>query len=194
MSLPHVLLGMIHKRPGSGYDINKSLKKIVRYFWDADQSRIYRTLNELCDKGWVTYESIIQEGSPNKKIYSITDAGELELRRWLGEPGKMMEERPRSPFLVQLHFSDAIPPKQQQYVVEERLKVLRVELAQLEQQAEEIKLAIPMPEDILLTGLLRGDLTLAYGIQRYRFEIAWAEHLLRILGQLIDEETSGRAA
>jgi PadR family transcriptional regulator AphA len=181
MSLQHVLLGMLHKGPKSGYELNKSLKTVTRYFWEADQSRIYRRLNELCDQGWVTYETIIQERNPNKKVYSITENGAQELRRWLSEPGKSMSESPRNPFLVQLHFSDAISPEIQQYVLEERVSALKNELRTLEQQAEKINVSIPLPEGALLSGLRRGELTLAYGIERYRFEIEWAERILRML-------------
>lgn len=181
MSLQHVLLGMLHKGPKSGYELNKSLKTVTRYFWEADQSRIYRRLNELCDQGWVTFETIVQERNPNKKVYSITENGVRELRRWLSEPGKMMSESPRNPFLVQLHFSDAISPEMQQVVLEERIYTLKNELHTLERQAQKSNVLIPLPEDALRDGLPRGELTLAYGIERYRFEIEWAERILRML-------------
>jgi len=188
MSLQHVLLGMLYKGPKSGYELNKSLKTVTRYFWEADQSRIYRRLNELCDQGWVTYETVIQERNPNKKVYSITDDGVQELRRWLSEPGKLMSENPRNPFLVQLHFSDAISPEIQRHVIEERLKVLKDELHTLQEQAKKNNFAIPFAEDVLLSGLPRGELTLDYGIERYRFEIEWTERILGMLQQVTRED------
>jgi DNA-binding PadR family transcriptional regulator len=188
MSLQHVLLGMLYKKgPQSGYELNKSLHTVTRYFWEADQSRIYRRLNELCDQGWVTFETVIQEHNPNKKVYSITDDGLKELRSWLSEPGKLMSENPRNPFLVQLHFSEAISPEVQRYVIEDRLAALKEELRALEEQAEKLSFPIPFAEDALLAGLPRGELTLDYGIERYRFEIQWTERILGMLQQVARE-------
>lgn len=188
MSLQHVLLGLLNQKPLSGYDLNKSLKKFTRYFWEADRSRIYRTLNELCKQEWVTFETIIQESHPNKKIYTITELGRAELHHWLGEPGKNMEEKARSPLLVQLHFSNVISLARQRFVMEERVKLLREELRELEQEAEKIDLPIPMPEDVLQSGLARSEFTLAYGIERYQFEIDWALQLIRILTHAMENE------
>ncbi|MCA9982807.1 MAG: PadR family transcriptional regulator [Anaerolineales bacterium] len=186
MSLKHVLLGMLHKGPRSGYELNKALNTVVHYFWDADQSRIYRTLNGLVDSGWVSYETFIQEDNPNKKVYSLTNSGLVELRRWLAEPGKRMVERPRNAFLVQMHFSEFVPPAAQAVVLQEHLAWLQQQLTELEDNAAKINLTIPFPEDSLQHGLSRNEFTLDYGIERYRFEIAWAERMLRLLAAAPD--------
>ena len=55
-------------------------------------------------------------------------------------------------------------------------------------QAEKIKVSIPLQEDALLTGLPRGELTLDYGIERYRFEIEWTERILRMLKQVAGQD------
>ena len=75
MSLPHIILGMLRNGPKSGYDMNKELETVIHYFWEADISRIYRSLNEMKKKGWVDFETVIQEDSPNKKVYSSQKQG-----------------------------------------------------------------------------------------------------------------------
>ena len=181
MSLPHILLGMLHKQPKSGYDLNKELKLVIHYFWETDLSRIYRTLNDLRDKGWVAFQTIVQEGSPNKKIYSITDEGQAELKRWLAEPGKGSHETTRNPFLAQLHFSGAIPPEMQKQVMIDRLQALREEIVELQKRAQSFNMPVPLPEDALQSGLIREMFSLEYGIRRYHFEIEWTENIIRIL-------------
>ena len=181
MSLQHVLLGMLEKGPRSGYELKKSLNTVLHYFWDADQSRIYRCLNDLCAKDWVQFETVIQESNPNKKIYTITEPGVDELRRWLSEPGKRMTERPRNPFLVQLHFSEAIPVEVQREVVRAHLAAMKSDLQILELEAAKGDIVVPLPEHVLAEGFKRSEFTLAYGIERYRFEVDWAERLLAIL-------------
>jgi DNA-binding PadR family transcriptional regulator len=145
---------MLRKQPKSGYDLNKELKFVVHYFWETDLSRIYRTLNDLQNKGWVEFQTIVQDGSPNKKVYSITDEGRQELRRWLAEPGKSSQETTRNPFLAQLHFSDAIPPDVQQRVMVERLKTLQEEVSELERRARSLNMPVP-----LLLNMVFGVIT-----------------------------------
>ena len=179
MSLPHIILGMLRKTPKSGYDLKKELENVIQYFWEADISRIYRSLSDMQKKGWVKFETVIQEDSPNKKVYSLTKEGLQELRHWLAEPGKSSGSH--NPFLVQLHFSDIIPVAQQIRVQEKRLQSLRADLAELERRASNLKMPVPLPEDALHHGVTRAMFSLEYGIRRYQFEIEWTENILRVL-------------
>lgn len=179
MTLPHIILGMLRHTPKSGYDLKKELENVIHYFWAADISRIYRSLGEMQEKGWVKFETIIQEDSPNKKVYSLTPAGRRALQKWLAEPGK--SSGAHNPFLAQLHFSDVIPVEAQLEVMETRLAVLREEVRELERRAAEAGMAVPLPRNALKKGVNRSWFSLEYGIRRYRFEIEWAENILRVL-------------
>ena len=179
MSLPHIILGMLRKRPKSGYDLKKELENIIHYFWEADISRIYRSLNQRREKGWVEFEVVVQDESPNKKVYSLTEAGRLELAKWLSEPGKTSGSH--NPFLAQLHFSDAIPIEAQLLVLEERLSTLTEEASELEARAQKFNMPSRLPSDALQRGFGRELFSLEYGIRKYRFEIEWAEHTIAIL-------------
>lgn len=179
MSLPHIILGMLRKTPKSGYDLNKELATVIHYFWEADISRIYRSLGEMQKKGWVEFETVIQEDSPNKKVYSLTEAGRDELRRWLAEPGK--QTGTHNPFLAQLHFSDAIPVEAQLKVMEARLVELKTDLAELERRAARLNMPVPLPAAALRRGLIREMFSLEYGIRKIRFEIEWTENIIRVL-------------
>lgn len=179
MSLPHIILGMLRKKPKSGYDLKKELETTIHYFWEADISRIYRSLNDMQGKGWVEFETVIQEDSPNKKVYSLTKIGRTELQKWLAEPGKTSGTN--KPFLAQLHFSDAIPIEDQLQVMEARLASLKEEIVELERRAANLNMPVPLPEDALRRGLIREMFSLEYGIRTYRFEIEWTENIIRIL-------------
>ena len=181
MSLQHVLLGMLSKGPRSGYELNKAMKTVLTYFWEADHSRIYRTLGSLVEKEWVAYETVVQEQSPNKKIYALTDAGHDALLQWLREPGKRMNERNRNPFLVQMHFSQAITAADQLAVLQAHLTRMEAALATLEAESLANGMPVPFPENVFAEGRRRDELTLDYGIQRYRFEVAWAKHAITMV-------------
>ena len=38
------------------------------------------------DDGWVQVDVVEQHGRPDKKVYTVTDAGRAELARWIAEP------------------------------------------------------------------------------------------------------------
>ena len=179
MSLPHIILGMLRNNPKSGYDLKKELENVIHYFWEADISRIYRSLNDMKRKGWVEFETIVQEDSPNKKVYSLTETGREELKRWLAEPGK--SSGLHDAFMAQLHFSDAIPPEAQLHVMEVHLQSLRDGILELERRAQNLSMPVPLPEDALQRGLSRAMFSLEHGIRRYRFEIEWTENIIRVL-------------
>ena len=83
MSLEYAILGFLNYKPMTGYDLKKAFDDSVRHFWYADQSQIYRTLNRLNEKDWVSRDVIEQDTRPDRKEYSITDSGREALRQWL---------------------------------------------------------------------------------------------------------------
>jgi len=170
---------MLRKNSKSGYDLKKELETVIHYFWDADISRIYRTLGDMQKKSWVEFETVIQEDSPNKKVYSLTKAGRVELRAWLAEPGKATSTH--NPFLAQLHFSSEILVDAQLHVMEVRLETLKEEILELERRVSNLKMPVPLPEDALDRGVTREMFSLEYGLRKYQFEIEWTENIIRVL-------------
>ncbi|MDR2589569.1 MAG: PadR family transcriptional regulator, partial [Oscillospiraceae bacterium] len=87
MSLKHGLLGLLnYDGPMTGYDLDKEFKRSLGYFWYAKQQQIYRELDEMEIKGWLTSERVIQNEKPNKRVYSITEDGKTEFVDWLNSP------------------------------------------------------------------------------------------------------------
>ncbi|GGK64768.1 PadR family transcriptional regulator [Nocardia camponoti] len=86
MALEHALLVSLSERAGTGYELARRFDKSIGYFWSATHQQIYRVLKRMEDCGWVTVESVDQQGKPDKKVYSVATGGEAELRRWIAEP------------------------------------------------------------------------------------------------------------
>ena len=104
MSLPHLILGALAGRAMTGYDLNKRFQSSIAHFWSTDQSQIYRALQKLKGRGFVEDEQVLQEGSPNKKLYHLTESGKDELGRWLRSPVEDQDEPIREGWLGQLFF------------------------------------------------------------------------------------------
>ncbi|ELJ8441750.1 PadR family transcriptional regulator [Vibrio cholerae] len=86
MSLPHVILTVLSTRDATGYDITKEFSASIGYFWKASHQQVYRELNKMGEQGLVTCVLEPQEGKPDRKVYSITQAGRSALGEWFDQP------------------------------------------------------------------------------------------------------------
>jgi len=75
MSLPHALLGLINYRPATGDELKATFDRSIHFFWNATLPQIYRTLNQMEKRGWLTLKVEHQNGKPSRKLYDITKAG-----------------------------------------------------------------------------------------------------------------------
>lgn len=106
MSIEYAILGLLSWKPFTGYELKKVFEESSTMYWSGNNNQIYKAMVRLSDEGLVTSEVLHREGSPSKKIYTITDEGLAELRQWvLGAP-----EAPeiKKTFLVQLAWADQI--------------------------------------------------------------------------------------
>lgn len=82
MSLRHAVLGLLAKRPASGYDLLSTFNRSLGYVWPAQQSQLYGELGRLAEAGLVQAS---EPGVRGRKEYSLTPSGLAELRTWLTE-------------------------------------------------------------------------------------------------------------
>ncbi|OBH17264.1 PadR family transcriptional regulator [Mycolicibacter terrae] len=86
MALPHAILVSLSEQAGSGYELAHRFDRSIGYFWSATHQQIYRTLRTMEAEGWVRATEVSQHGRPDKKVYTVADAGRAELARWLAAP------------------------------------------------------------------------------------------------------------
>lgn len=86
MALPHAILVSLSEQSGSGYELASRFDRSIGYFWSATHQQIYRTLRAMEADGWVHVTPVVQQGRPDKKVYTVSDAGRAELARWIAEP------------------------------------------------------------------------------------------------------------
>jgi DNA-binding PadR family transcriptional regulator len=129
MSLAHAILGFLQQEQMTGYDLKIScFDQYIAHLWPADQAQIYRTLDKLVEQGWITCTVEIQHDRPNRKVYSVTEAGKAELIRWL----QCHQPLPtvREPLLVQLFFAAQLPNEAIIQLLEQQLAARRQKLAE----------------------------------------------------------------
>lgn len=106
MSLDHILLGALEE-PRSGYDLKQWFDEVFAFFWNADQSQIYRTVNRLAEQGLVSGKAVASPIGPDKRVYRTTAKGRAELKRWL-RAGPVSQAQ-RSAIYAQLIFLADLP-------------------------------------------------------------------------------------
>lgn len=135
MSIEHAILGLLSLNSLSGYDIKKMFEGSAALYWSGNNNQIYKALIKLHELGWVSRETQIQDGSPTRKIYSITEKGLEELRRWVTTNPEIPQVR--NSFLIQLAWADLLTANELDALLERYESELRMQLAMLNLQKQQ---------------------------------------------------------
>lgn len=104
MSVKYAILGLLHYGDLHGYRIKAHLEAHFGYMWSVNFGQIYPCLKELEQEGLVHKTTVNRSGSPDRKLYSITERGREAFARWLEEPTENRVTY-RDPFLLKFVFS-----------------------------------------------------------------------------------------
>jgi DNA-binding PadR family transcriptional regulator len=126
--LRHALLGVIKDTPLTGYDLVRHFQGTVGYLWSAPQSQIYPELRRMEAEGLVEAKIAPRGRRAQKRIYSVTDAGMAELRRWATDFMPLPAQR--DPIMLKAAFFDLAP-------IESVREQLRAHIAQFQWRMEQ---------------------------------------------------------
>jgi DNA-binding PadR family transcriptional regulator len=187
MSLKHGLLGLLNYGKMTGYELDKTFKESLSFFWRGQTSQIYRELSAMEKAGWLSSEIIYQTGKPNKKLYCITKKGKAELTNWLGSAAdKVVEEmlHVRSAFLMRLFFAGEIPVKK----TADMIRFYRDKCREIIAEMRNVPAIINSHTD----KSERSDfwhLTARYGDSFYAMSEKWAAEVLAVLEKQSNAKT-----
>lgn len=134
--LKYVLLGGLNYRPLTGYQLKQWVDQTTRHFWNAHTSQVYRTLDSLEADGLAHSEIQEQPTRPDRRLYTITQAGRDDLYKWLAQP--MTEIEPtKDALIVRVFFSAQLDKatvlmqlRLQRALHQQQLDLLRGEIVQ----------------------------------------------------------------
>lgn len=178
------ILGILGMGPRSGYDIKKLTDLSTRHFWAENYGNLYPTLKRLEQEGLATVERRPGNGKPDRKVYTITQAGREALRSWLEAP--VEPTPPRNELLLKLFLGRQAAPEVNRAHLE-RFRAAQNELAVtfagLERWLETEQAGDP--------NLPYWLLTLSYGRHQAEALRRWSEEGLEALQSLtVQEEQS----
>ena len=172
MALEHALLVSLSERPAAGLDLARRFDRSIGFFWSATHQQIYKVLRRMETDGWVTAETQPQTGGPDKRVYTVTDAGRAALADWIATT------TPRAGFRSEIAVKMRAASYGDRAALHANLRDLvadhRTRLAHYEAMAER-----DYPEPARLEGQeLDTYLVLRGGILQETFWIAWITEYL----------------
>jgi DNA-binding PadR family transcriptional regulator len=130
MSLRFALLGLLAVEPASGYDLKRAINRSTYFIWNATGPQIYNTLHGLRADGYITSESLPQEGKPDKHIHTITASGRAALKEFTGKP--IRASVTRDEVLLRIFFGNFANKKSMKRELEAYLERIGKERAYME--------------------------------------------------------------
>lgn len=173
MSLEHAILGFLNYEPMTGYDLKKIVDISVAHFWPAVQSQIYRTLSGMEKAGWLEVETIPQAPRPPRKVYHITELGQVELMRWLETPQPPAESR--LAWLIQVFFAGQMSDEKVIALLEHQLDLVRRRLQGFASIPEETRADMEADDPRARFFWL---LTVDYGVAQAMSQARWLEEVV----------------
>ncbi|MBC7273216.1 MAG: PadR family transcriptional regulator [Streptomyces sp.] len=182
MALRNAVMAALLEGEASGYDLAKGFEASVANFWMATPQQIYRELERMAGEGLVSARVVRQERRPDKRLFSLTDAGRAAVRAYVAEvPTKPTALRDE--LMVKVQCADVGDIDAVRAAIAERVEWATAKLARFERMRARL-LAGRSEDEFFATAERVGPyLTLLGGIAFARENQRWGELALRRLEQ-----------
>lgn len=179
MALRDAILAALLEGESSGYDLAKEFHASVANFWTATPQQLYRELEKMADQGLVAARVVAQQRRPNKRLFSLTDAGRAALRDYTARTPKPTAVRDE--LLVQVQAVEAGDADAVRAAIRDRLGVAETKLKRYERLRERLLDGRTEEEFLSSAERIGRYLTLARGIAFEQENIRWCEFALSVL-------------
>ncbi len=166
-----VILGLVSKRPMSGYELAALAARSIDHFWPISKSQVYSELARLERAGYVKGTHIEQDHRPDKRRYELTAPGEQALDTWLQAPG-YSSERNRNGLLAKFFFAERMTQQQ-------RINLLVEYRAHADTYRLELQAIVDKLEG--RNHAAYGRATARYGLLHAQANVTWADDMLKAL-------------
>lgn len=174
-TLAYGLLGLVARTPSSGYDLMLQLQP----YWQAKHSQIYPLLAKLEQDGYMQFTRVHQTDRPDKKVYSITEKGEIALKWWLAEP--TAEPVTRDELVLKAYCLPFTDDKTARAMFLERIEHCREQLHMYEDVMQEMEQQSEGHPDDPTHPSFGDYILLSWGRRRMLEDISWCEWVLELL-------------
>jgi DNA-binding PadR family transcriptional regulator len=178
VSLRDAVLAALLEGESSGYDLAKSFDASVANFWMATPQQLYRELDRLAEQGLIQARVVHQERRPNKRVYSLTEAGHDAIEKFTSQAPKPCVIRDE--LAVKVLAADAGNAPAVRNFVADRLQWATAKLQRYERFRTRLLEGRSEEEYLAEAERVGPYLTLLRGISFEEENIRWAERVLAI--------------
>jgi DNA-binding PadR family transcriptional regulator len=179
MSLRDAVLAALLEGESSGYDLAKGFDASVANFWMATPQQLYRELDRLADQGLIQPRVVHQERRPNKRMFSLTEAGRDAIQQFTARAPKPSVIRDE--LLVKVQAADAGDAQAVREFILERLQWATAKLQRYERLRTRLLDGRGEEDYLARTERVGPYLTLLRGISFEEENVRWAERALTII-------------
>ncbi|WP_433678228.1 PadR family transcriptional regulator [Nocardia sp. CA-119907] len=176
--LEQALLGLLSIRPMTGYEIGTHYARALSPWWETPRTQVYPKLRELERRGFVQKETVVQEGRPNKQVYSIAPVGSRALMTRLGEPIPGTEMRHH--MMMRLFLGNLLTPQTMRQLLHDYRDRMTERARQLREAREKFTPSLDGPHR---TSVFFELLSLDHLIALTELEISGTTRVLEALAQ-----------
>jgi PadR family transcriptional regulator, regulatory protein AphA len=162
------ILGLLAEEARSGYDIKNLVEERLSHFWSESFGHLYPMLRRLHERGLLAQRVERQEGRPDRKVYSITDAGREALEAWFAEPPS--PQRPRNEVLLRIFLGRHTSPDHLVRDIRAQREGFASTLAQLRSVKVRLESEASDHPDRVYWGL-----TIEYGLKALEALVEWGD-------------------
>ncbi len=170
MSNRHVVLGLLESGPLHGYDLLARFQQELSGVWAMDTGQLYRVLAQLEREGLVDMKRVPQERRPDRKVYSLTEAGRAELDAWRRAPVPA-RRRLSDELLVKLALTPPGYERELLAAIAGQRRAYELYLAELEATVEQAGPYLTLPQ----------RLSCEAGIRHTRTDLEWLDYCERAI-------------
>ena len=170
MAVEIIILSVLRAAPVHGYELKRRVQRTT--LTSLSNNSLYPILRRFEEAGAVTKSVEEQEGKPDRKVYTITDAGRaLHTELISSLPAKLAASEEE--FLVRVSFFHELSPSQ-------RLAILAARAAVLDEGIAQVR-ALLSESDTSPTREWR-NLSMTNLVERYERERHWITDLITKAG------------
>ena len=185
----YAILGMLNYMPMTGYDMKKMSDSSISHFWNENYGNIYPVLKKLEKEKLVSMIREDGNGTPARKVYTITDEGRTVFQHWLANPPD--PEILRNELLLQVFFGQWTNPEIIMEKIRDEDRRCRNIITELEgimnhlESGKSLDTASEELRPLLVSGTPYWKHTVTFGLHYYRGIREWCSETLKSTEKII---------
>jgi DNA-binding PadR family transcriptional regulator len=173
--LGNAILQRLVRRRMSGYELKKLFTTPLGYGWRAYDTQIYRELKVLEHAGLVSGTDQEGRAGPQRRVYSVTPAGDEAVRSWLQTP--LDETGRKSELTMRIWSMDLLPEMALLALVDSVRQQTIEQLQHMTARRDQLREDFGPPELVADAQHAGRLLVLEHDIEEAQHRLRWLERV-----------------